>query len=517
MLRKFISKCDFISPNITLYYRGEENHSSMSTGLISIFLIISIIFFIIYLSFDFIAKKNPSAYYYQTYIDDVGIHYLNSSSIFHYVLLNYNQAYNYQIDDRYFEIIGTTIYDGNYLNIRNSSQIDHYIYGPCDENDIKGIENSLKDDYYIYFQNSYCIKKFYNKTLNKIINSNDSDFIYPSLKYGASKINYQPYNIYIQKCQNNTIINNNSCYSSENEIEDMYVGLFYSCIFLNKLVEVENYKNPINNQFHKISNLFNNETYTANHLNFNPLKLITDSGILFERENSLNSYIFYYNEKLINQDKKDILGSFHFWIQNQQSVYVRNYKKIQDISGSVDGIVEIVMLFIKFINFLFFSEYQIIHDFNEEIDRQISKKLKKNTSLNKPIILKLNKQISNIYELNNFKKLNSKNTFDTKNVKNNNFINDESNTPAFFKNIDTELENKFRKIGWCEALCGLKFNYKHSEYINFIKNEREKIISEEMIIKFYINIQKTKQFILINDKNKSEIFTTNKKINNIKI
>ena len=38
-----------------------------------------------------------------------------------------------------------------------------------------------------------------------------------------------------------------------------------------------------------------------------------------------------------------------------------------------------------------------------------------------------------------------------------------------------------------------------------------------MIIKFYINIQKTKQFILINDKNKSEIFTTNKKINNIKI
>ena len=514
MIRKLISKCDFISPNITLYYRGEENHSSMSSGLISIFLIITIIFFVIYLSFDFITRKNPNSYYYQTYTDDIGIHYLNSSSIFHFIIINYNQFYNYPIDDRYFEIIGTTIYGENNIN---SSQIDHYIYGPCDENDIKGIENYLKDDYLIYFKTSYCIKKFYNKTLNKIINSNDSDFIYPSLKYGASKINYQPYNIYIQKCQNNTLINNNSCYSSEYEIENMYVGLYYSCIFLDKIVEVENYKNPIKNQFHKISNLFNNESYTANHLNFNPLKLITDTGLLFERENSLNSYLFYYNEKLINQNKKDILGSFHFWIQNQQSVYVRNYKKIQDISGSVDGIIEIVMLFIKFINFLFFSEYQIIHDFNEEIDRQISKKLKKNTSLNKPIILKLNKQFSNIYELNNFKKLNSKNTFDTRNVKNNNFINDESNTPAFFKNIDTELENKFRKIGWCEALCGVKFKYKQSEYINFIKNQREKIISEEMIIKFYINIQKTKQFILINDKNKSEIFKQNKMMNNIKI
>ncbi len=514
MMRKFISKCDFISPNITLYYRGEENHSSMSSGLMSILLIITIIFFIIYLSFDFITRKNPSSYYYQTYTDDVGIHYLNSSSIFHFIILNYNQFYNYQIDDRYFEIIGTTIYGENNIN---SSQIDHYIYGPCDKNDIKGIENYLKDDYLIYFQTSYCIKKFYNKTLNKIINSNDSDFIYPSLKYGASKINYQPYNIYIQKCQNNTLINNNSCYSSEYEIENMYVGLYYSCIFLDKLVDIKNYKNPIKNQFHKISNLFNNESYTANHLNFNPLKLITDTGLLFERENKLNSYLFYYNEKLINQNKKDILGSFHFWLQNQQSVYVRKYIKIQDISGSVDGIIEIIMLFIKFINFLFFSEYQIIHDFNEEIGRQISKKLKKNTSLNKPIILKLNKQFSNIYELNNFKKLNSKNTFNTKNVKNNNFINDESNTPAFFKKIDTELENKFRQIGWCEALCGVKFKYKQSEYINFIKNQREKIISEEMIIKFYINIQKIKQFILINDKNKSDLFNKNKMISNIKI
>ena len=38
-----------------------------------------------------------------------------------------------------------------------------------------------------------------------------------------------------------------------------------------------------------------------------------------------------------------------------------------------------------------------------------------------------------------------------------------------------------------------------------------------MIIKFYINIQKTKQFILINDKNKSEILKENKIMNNIKI
>ena len=520
MIKQFISKCDFICPNITLYYRGEDKHSSMSSGLISIFLIITIIFFLVYLSLDFITRKKPSAYYYQTYIDDIGVHYLNSSSIFHFILLNFNQLYDYQIDNRYFEIIGTTIFDGNYLNIRNSSQIDHYIYGPCDNNDIKGIEKSLKDDYLIYFRTSFCIKKFYNKTLNKIININDSDFIYPSLQHGASKMNNQPYNIYIQKCQNNTVINNNSCYSSDYELKDIYNGLYYACIFLNKLVDVNNYKHPISDQFHKVSNLFNKETYTANHLNFNPLKLITDSGILFEREHSLNSYLYYYNEKLVVQDKKEILGSFHFWIQNQQSVYVRNYKKIQDISGSVDGIIEIIMIFIKFINFLFFSEYQIIHDFNEEIDKQISKKLKKNTTLNKPIILKLNNQFSNIYELNNYKnfdKFNSKNTFNSMNIKNNNFINDESNTPAFFKKIDTELEHKFRKIGWCEALCGLKFKYKQSEYINFIKNQREKIISEEMIIKFYINITKTKQFILLNDKNNNKIIGKNKMINNIKI
>ena len=66
-------------------------------------------------------------------------------------------------------------------------------------------------------------------------------------------------------------------------------------------------------------------------------------------------------------------------------------------------------------------------------------------------------------------------------------------------------------------MCGVKFKYKQSEYINFIKNQREKIISEEMIIKFYINITKTKQFILLNDKNNIKTIGKNKIFNNIKI
>jgi len=52
-----IRKCDIISPLITLYYKGETRHSSISSGCISIivFILTSIIY--LYISFDFLFKK----------------------------------------------------------------------------------------------------------------------------------------------------------------------------------------------------------------------------------------------------------------------------------------------------------------------------------------------------------------------------------------------------------------------------------------------------------------------------
>ena len=71
------------------------------------------------------------------------------------------------------------------------------------------------------------------------------------------------------------------------------------------------------------------------------------------------------------------------------------------------------------------------------------------------------------------------------------------NSKKILKSIKTEIENEFKKITWYEALCGTKFLNKNI-YIN-IKNKRIKILSEESILKFYINISKIKEFMFVNN------------------
>ena len=74
-------------------------------------------------------------------------------------------------------------------------------------------------------------------------------------------------------------------------------------------------------------------------------------------------------------------------------IYERLYKKVQDIAGGVDGIVEIFIILIKFVNLIFFNDFQVISDFNDEIEKKVlkyniknfnSEESKKETFINSP-------------------------------------------------------------------------------------------------------------------------------------
>ena len=81
----FLSNFDFLSPEITLFYKGNERHSSIFSGIITILLFFFIIFLIIFLSIDFIFKKNPTSFFYNKYIENLGPTDLNSTGIFHFL------------------------------------------------------------------------------------------------------------------------------------------------------------------------------------------------------------------------------------------------------------------------------------------------------------------------------------------------------------------------------------------------------------------------------------------------
>ena len=521
----FLYKFDYLSPEITLFYRGNERHSSIFSGLLTILLGLFIIFLIIVLSIDFIFKKNPTAYYYNKYINDLDVFHLNLTGIFHYIFFVEKNNNNMKIDNKAITIIGTDINHNILFSQNNDSEINHYIYESCNENDLG--ENLLKNDI-IYdgvkmgLNYGYCIKKYYNKDKKTILYQNDSEFEYPYLEHGASQVTNREYGIYIKKCQNNTLINNNSCYDNNkiNEYINNYLSI-YLINFFDSTIDVQNYKNPIQYNFHNVGNSINTNSFTINHLNFHPLMIRTNAGIFLDRITETKSFKFDTNEKMVNTLNKDIIGTIHFWIQNEIDIYERLYKKVQDIAGGVDGIIEIFMLFIKFCNIIFFNDFQVISDFNYEIEKKINKFNKYKENLDKNMINKEtlyespSKKINNYLlkyskqdTINNYNALNIKsktktlesNTnseFNLTQNKNNNLMKKLNDENLKIINTITKIEQSFRKISRIELLCGFSFKIMKNNYLTFLIKEREKIISEENLFKHHITLKKLKG-ILIN-------------------
>ena len=102
----FIKEFDFLSPKISLYYKGSLSHSSSFSVILSIISFIIITSFSIYFSLDLIEKKNPDFYYLNRYAEDPGEFAFNSSSLFHFISLG-NYTHNLiGFDFRSFRIIG---------------------------------------------------------------------------------------------------------------------------------------------------------------------------------------------------------------------------------------------------------------------------------------------------------------------------------------------------------------------------------------------------------------------------
>ena len=128
-------KLDFLSPTITFYYKGYLSHSSILSGIISVFSFLIIILLAIQFSFDMIKKEHPTAFYFNRFEEDAGIFPLNSSSLFHFLSLSFNKKdfIGEGIDFQSFKIIGLEAYYHTYINIDNISRIDHWLYGYCNK------------------------------------------------------------------------------------------------------------------------------------------------------------------------------------------------------------------------------------------------------------------------------------------------------------------------------------------------------------------------------------------------
>ena len=385
-----LKQCDLLSPPITLHFKGYSIHPTIFSGILTIATYLIIFASMIYYSINYIYKVNPHIYFYTRYIENAGIFPFNSSSLFHFIkLTNSIDSEEQIIDYKSIRIFGFESIVDNYISNNNLSSYDHWLYGPCNSDDINGIENFTKIE---ISENSACIRKYYDSGKNQYFNTNEKNFKWPSLRYGASNKNCTNYGIIMEKCINDSL--NKGC-KSEKEIENYLKHLYVSLYLMDQYTDVLNYETPFIRYLYKLSNLFFNNSFTVNHLNFNPSYVASHSGIIFDELILDKSYQYTQNEKVTMEIvNTKILVSFHFWMQNTMQYYERNYEKIQDLISNVGGINSSITLLALIINYLI-SNYIILLDTEALVLNSDKQNFKSYKFSLKPTILKKASQIMN--------------------------------------------------------------------------------------------------------------------------
>ena len=483
-----IQNLDFLSPKITLYFKGNNKHSSVISGIITIISYLFILISIIYYSLDFFQKGNPTVYFFNRYIEDAGIFPLNASSIFHY--LNLIAAAKVktigEIDFKSISIYGIQRSIEHYIVDFDLKRDRHWLYELCQYDDYN--INSQKFSKLIdknEFSKSACIKKFFSPTEKRYFNIGEPGFEWPSLNHGMSHPNLTMYGIIVEKCQNDSARN----YCNSIEIIDEYLrGFGIALNFIDYRSDVLNYKIPFIQFINTITNGLNAKTQTIslNNLNFNPNIIRTHNGVIFDHFIEESKYSFSQNEKsVVEQGNKKVIASFFFLMQNMSIYNERHYKRFQDLLSNIGGVGSFILLVGFFIN-SFISYYIILLDTTDLLFRIEKLNTIKDYSINKPISLIRGNEV--IHQLKN-----NNSNYEV-------FSLQKSNYPLFTNDLNKN-ENE-RNTEHLKLFLNLNKNNKN---ININKNSYQNLDNNK-ISKDNTNI------ILINNKLKSNSDTNIKKL-----
>ena len=368
---KILRQIDLLSPKITLYNKGFLHHTSIISSLLSILAIYEI--FIISLNYLISISRResqtPQAFSLNYFIEDAGTIVINSSSLFHFISIAKNRKnYNDQdFDFSNFRAIGFEAYLDDYINDKNLSYFDHWLYGPCNNgSDIEEINNLITQS---YFTKSACIMKYFNRKDNKYYNINETNFKWPKMAHGRSNYENIFYSIIIEKCEQNTlneIFKDGRKCSNNEKIENLLNNNIINFNFIDQYINITDYKNPIKKYIYSVEKILDKNNFYINNINFNPSYLITNDGLIFDNSHVDNFYTFDRNELLVDQNKNNnnIFMGYYLLLNNRMNYYLRIYKGFTDFVSDIGGTSNGIFNCLYFIN-LFFNSYNILTDTEE--------------------------------------------------------------------------------------------------------------------------------------------------------
>ena len=313
-------KIDFFSPQIGLYYNNRKRHSSFFGGLLSLIFILNFLGILIQYSVFNTLPNKYSLNIYRNYESNINSEFFNENTLgfFHFFYLYNNNNIDNEELIKYKNIKNGAIhiyminllnaYDYNSSNLQN---YDHWVYDSCNG-------YSLEEDEKYDYSFSFCIHYYYNSVHKKYYSINDkSNFKWPYFKESFSISENSFFSTFVEKCSNNSIINNilGKCYSEEkiNTFLEVFNSIFIS--FIDNKIQISEEKNPIKKYSHQIHNdLKNNENYYSFHemefMRFN----YEDNGVFYKKD-KINSFLLEEDKILKiynNNNGNKILGAYSF-------------------------------------------------------------------------------------------------------------------------------------------------------------------------------------------------------------
>ena len=362
-----LKKFDFLSPNITLYYKNQRRHSSYLGGLLTILMIILSIIIIVHYSFIKVYPSPSSLLIYRNYDKDFNIHF-NKTEYFHYLwifneknLLDNNLSQNLiqlnNIRKGLIRIYMTYSYDKYEYNASNLKDNDHWVYDTCSS-------YADNDDFKYDYSFSSCIKYYYNSDNKKYYSINDNtNFKWPFIKQNIPNYENTVFGIFVEKCENNSILNEilGECYPEEKINEYLYYfnNIFLS--FINSKFQTNNKSNPVKLYSHKIYDKLNtNKLFFYIHdLVFIPFSYRGSNGLI-SKSKDYSSFILdedkAYEIHKINNNKLLMAYILHY------KKYVNEFRQknnnftevLTDIGGSI------IIIYILFYGFNYILNENII-------------------------------------------------------------------------------------------------------------------------------------------------------------
>ena len=448
---------NLFSPPITLFYNKNENHSGLSSFILTILGLLTIIFFIFYYFILMINRQKFTAYTYDGYSEIAPVVTGNKTGFFHYYTFDITEP-----NDKYITITG---YDSN--------NIYEYIYGKCTEENMEGFENLIlnKEKFLNY---GYCIKKSVKLSDGNITLVTDKNFVWPTIAEGG---NYYYY-FEVKKCSNtsNLFTKEAKVCASEEEINKYLENEYGATVYaLNNYVDVGKFKNPITTYFYDLDLQIGSQTYLIYHLNYD-LGLVNSHENLFtDTITKTNTLIFNRldsatGEKIENKTD-DTMALIFFWRSPKIKVYERIYNGLLTFFSDIGGIFQIINRICSLID-IYFSGYAKLID-SKILYNKIKKKAKRNSKDKNS-----NKEIKDIISSNN--EIQSKST---KGLTPKNIVSGISNNSTNkIKNINMDDKN----IGFFEYLYYLFFGrfYCSKDTFKYL-DVRKKILSEEFLYQLY--------------------------------